>query len=174
MFPNSHYVQIEQIVARREADESGMCNSGLEARTAFAADLLSLTLAPGSLNASKGDRDVGDIQAAETSMLRDSLPPNGTCWWVAQTIRVKSKYGLSVDSEEKTAMQSILDGCADEQEFRPTLPVRSDWVLRTELLDALTGEADIQQCSDQVADTARLETAAGVVSAYLAELACLP
>ncbi len=174
VFPNFHYVQIEHIVARKEADESGMCSRGEEARTAFAADLLNLTLAPGSLNASKGDGDAHDIQEAEASLFRDNLTPHGRCWWAAQSVRVKSKYSLTVNSEEKAAMQSLLDACTDEQVYRPKLAARSDWMFRAEFLDALTDEDEIRPCSDQVVDTARLQTAAGVASPYLVEMACLP
>ena len=60
-FPNFHYVEIEHIVARKEADESGMCDRPIAEREDFAADLLNLTFAPGSLNASKGKRDAGEL-----------------------------------------------------------------------------------------------------------------
>ncbi|MDE0100827.1 MAG: hypothetical protein OXN89_00460 [Bryobacterales bacterium] len=51
IFPNFHYVQIEHIVARKEADESGLCDRPSEARAAFAGDLLNLTFAPGTRRA---------------------------------------------------------------------------------------------------------------------------
>ena len=173
VFPNYHYVQIEHIVARKEADESGLCNQGEETRSQFARDLLNLTLAPGSLNASKGDDDAHDMQAAETSLFRENLTDHGLCWWAAQTVRVKSKHQLSVDTEEKSSLQSILDSCSDSQVFRPKLPERSDWVLRTEFLDALSGEHTISSCSETVTDSAGVGSAAIAVSSHLSNIACV-
>ena len=82
-FPNFHYVKIEHIVARKEADESGMCNRTLTQRRQFAADLLNLTFSPGSLNASKGKLDAGELSSAEESLFRDSLTTEGKCFWAA-------------------------------------------------------------------------------------------
>ena len=174
VFPNYHYVQIEHIVARKEADESGMCYRGDSARTHFASDLLNLTLAPGSLNASKGDTDVHDVQSAETSLFRDSLTDHALCWWTAQTVRVKSKYRLSVDPDERAAMLSILNDCADASVFRPKLVEGSDWTFRAEFLDELAGEHAIPMCSEGAADAFRLRSAAIVVSSHLPNIACIP
>ena len=113
-FPNYRYVQIEHIVSRKEADESGLCARRIEARTAFATDALNLTLAPGSLNASKGDRDLHDVQSAETSLFRDSLTDHALCWWAAQTVRVKAKHRLSADAGERAALLSVLGSCAND------------------------------------------------------------
>ena len=174
VFPNFHYVQIEHIVSRAEADQSGMCARGIQVRTAFAADVLNLTLAPGSLNASKGDRDAHDIEVAGQSVFRDSLTPHARCWWVAQSIRVKDKYGLSVDAAERSAMRSIINGCTDAQVYRPTLPAGSDWMLRSEFLGALTGQRQIGLCADPVTDLAQLRLTAAIVSPYLPNMACVP
>lgn len=175
IFPNFHYVQIEHIVARKEADESELCDRPLEAREAFAGDLLNLTFAPGALNASKGDRDAHELMAAESSIFRDSLTPHAKCWWVAQSIRVKDKYGLSVDREEKATMQSILEDCDDEHVFRPVLASRADWVFRPEFLQALPVASRVPQCSaqDSVPTVERLQLASGLASPYVSEMACL-
>ena len=174
VFPNYHYVQIEHIVARKEADESGMCLWGEEARTNFATDPLNLTLAPGSLNASKGDRVVHDVQSADSSLFRDSLTDHGLCWWTAQTVRVKSKHWLTVDADEKAAMLAVLNACADEDVFRPMLAEGSEWAFRAEFLDELTGEREIPWCSEPAADAFRLRAAAIVVSSHLPSIACVP
>ena len=182
VFPNFHYVQIEHIVARKEADESGLCTRDEEARKAFAADLLNLTLAPGSLNASKGDSDAHDLETAEDSLFRDNLTDHGLCWWAAQTVRVKEKYGLSVDADEKSALRDILEDCTDEQVFRPTLSPGSEWVFRTEFLqelhssdmpDSSEGERSIPSCSDPVADASNLALAVSAADTYLSSIACI-
>lgn len=182
VFPNFHYVQIEHIVARKEADESGLCTRGEEARKEFAADLLNLTLAPGSLNASKGDSDAHDVETAEDSLFRDNLTEHGLCWWAAQTVRVKDSYGLSVDTDEGSALRDILEDCADEQVFRPTLSPGSEWVFRTEFLEELHasempdspgGERSIPGCSDPLADASRLPLAVSAADPYLSSMACV-
>lgn len=174
VFPNYHYVQIEHIVSRKEADESGLCDRGETVRTSFAADILNLTLAPGSLNASKGDRDIHDVQSAENSLFRDSLTDHARCWWAAQTVRVKSKHGLSVDSDEKAALRSVLNVCADEHVFRPRLAQGADWTFRPEFVDALTGELEIAACYETVENPAALHSSAMAVSSHLPNVACIP
>ncbi|MXY70854.1 MAG: DUF1524 domain-containing protein [Acidobacteriia bacterium] len=174
VFPNYHYVQIEHIVARKEADESGLCGMGETARSNFAADILNLTLAPGSLNASKGDRDFHDVQSAESSLFRDSLTDHALCWWAAQTVRVKSKHGLSVDSDEEAALRSVLNACADEHVFRPRLAQGADWSFRPEFVDALTGELEIAACYETVENPAALGASAMAVSSHLPNVACVP
>ena len=174
VFPNYHYVQIEHIVARKEADESGLCHKGTEKRKEFAADVLNLTFAPGSLNASKGDNDAHDLQTAESSLFRDSLTEHAKCWWVAQTIRVKSKYGLRVDTRERTALRTILNACRAEQVFRPQLPAGADWVFHPEFLEELNQEYEIGECSEPVEDQAQLVFATALVPHYLPETACIP
>ena len=173
VFPNYHYIQIEHIVARKEADESGLCSRTVEKRTEFATDLLNLTLAPGSLNASKGDNDAHDLETAETSLFRDNLTDHGLCWWAAQTVRVKSKYQLSADLDEKSSLQSILDSCTDPQVYRPRLAEGSDWVFRSEFLGTLSGEREIAPCQETITDVSRLSTAAMVVSPQLSSVACV-
>lgn len=174
VFPNYHYVQIEHIVARKEADESGLCSRGKESRTQFAKDLLNLTLAPGSLNASKGDDDAHDLETAERSLFRDHLTDHGLCWWAAQTVRVKSKYQLSVNMDEKSSLESILNSCSDSQVYRPKLAEGSDWVFRREFLNELTGGRSISSCSETVMDSSGLSSAVVAVSSHLSNVACIP
>ncbi len=174
VFPNFHYVQIEHIVARKEADVSGLCGRGEAERRAFAGDLLNLTLAPGSLNASKSDGDIHEIMSAETSVFRDSLTPDAKCWFAAQSIRVKDKYALTVDLEERNTLLEVLGECEEEQVHRPRLGDGSDWRFRSELLSALTLASDVQigQCATPVTDPTRLQSAADIVSTHLTEVAC--
>ena len=133
-FPNFNYVDVEHIVARGEADESGMCSRTVEERTDFAADLINLTFAPNSLNASKGKRDAGEIASAGRSKFRDTLTFAGKCFWAAQTVRVKSKYGLTVDAAEKTALAETLAECESSgiSPRRPQAPAGCGWAIRPE------------------------------------------
>lgn len=152
-FPNFDYVDVEHIVAREEADESGMCSRTLEDRKEFAADLINLTFAPNSLNASKGKRDAGEIASSEQSKFRDALTVAGKCFWAAQTVRVKSKYGLSVDAAEKTALDEILTECeaAGISSGRPQAPVGCGWAIRTEFALAVR-DADLAPTASCVED----------------------
>ena len=137
-FPNFHYVDIEHIVARKEADESGMCNRALDEREVFASDILNLTFAPTSLNASKGKLDAGDLESANQSLFRNALTDDGECFLAAQTVRVKSKYSLSVDLNERDALARILEECWSEQRpvGRPQAPSGCGWMIREEFAAA--------------------------------------
>ena len=143
-FPNFHYVEIEHIVARKEADESGMCDRPLAEREEFAVDLLNLTFAPGSLNASKGKLDASELSSAEQSLFRDALTAEGKCFWAAQTVRVKRKYNMTVDTRERDALDAILLDCETEQisAARPVAPVECDWTVRPEFAAAVSGTDD--------------------------------
>ncbi len=92
---------IEHITATSEAHDSGMCGRTREEKRTFARDLLNLTLATPSLNRhQKGARD-----AAEW------VPANNKCWFAATIIATKKKYSLSIDQDEKTALNQIISDC---------------------------------------------------------------
>ena len=168
-FPNYHYVDVEHVVSRKEADESGMCSQGLERRKAFAADTLNLTFAPGSLNSSKGKLDAGDIVSAESSLFRDELTDAGRCFWAAQTVRVKAKYLLAVDSAEKTELIRIFRACRSVS--RPQYPAACGWTLRPEYAAAAirANRAPGSYCSEpSVAQRWRAAVQ------YASDIACLP
>ena len=60
-FNSTRETDIEHIVARSEAHDSGLCRADSGTRTRFARDLLNLTLASPALNRSqKGSRDGAD------------------------------------------------------------------------------------------------------------------
>lgn len=171
-FPNYHYVDIEHIVARKEADESGMCNRPLTEREGFAVDLLNLTFAPGSLNASKGKLDAGDLSTAKQSLFREELTAEGKCFWAAQTVRVKSKYGLSVDVQERDALDEILTDCATEQALvgRPAAPAGCGWMVRPEFASAVAGTPNVPTASCSEEPTTQSWHAA---LQYADEIACI-
>lgn len=106
-------VDIDHMVARKEAHESGLCKATAEVRYEFANDLLNLTLSTPSVNRNeKSDKDAADW-----------LPQYNKCWYVFTVIQVKKKYKMSVDGDERDAMQEVLENCtADEIFLEPEKP----------------------------------------------------
>ena len=101
-FASTGETDIEHIVARSEAHDSGLCAADNATRRAFANDLLNLTLASPSLNRhQKIAKDVAEW-----------LPPLNQCWYVNQIVQVKRKYNLSMDQAEASRAQQILASCA--------------------------------------------------------------
>ena len=102
-FASTGETDIEHIVARSEAHDSGLCAADNATRRAFANDLLNLTLASPSLNRhQKIAKDVAEW-----------LPPLNQCWYVNQVVQVKRKYNLSMDQAEASRAQQILASCAN-------------------------------------------------------------
>ena len=86
---------IEHIVALSEAHDSGISNTN---RRAIASDLDNLTIADPTVNRSqKSDRDAADW-----------VPARHGAWFAEQVIRVKLKYGLSIDVAERDALELLL------------------------------------------------------------------
>ena len=93
---------IEHIVARSEAHDSGLCAATATVRSQFASDLLNLTLASPSVNRhQKSDHD-----AAEW------LPALNQCWYVERVVQVRLQYDLTIDPDEAQAIDQVLAGCA--------------------------------------------------------------
>ena len=92
---------IEHIVARSEAHDSGLCAADPGTWSEFASDLLNLTLASPSVNRhQKSDNDVAEW-----------LPDLNQCWYVERTLQVRREYGLTIDRAEADAADRILAGC---------------------------------------------------------------
>ena len=92
---------IEHIVARSEAHDSGLCAASAATRKKFASDLLNLTLASPSVNRhQKSDKDVAEW-----------LPRLNQCWYVDRTLQVRQKYNLTIDRREAEAAEQILAQC---------------------------------------------------------------
>ena len=101
-FDSDTETDIEHIIARSEAHDSGLCSADAGTRTQFARDLLNLTLASPSLNRSqKSDKD-----AAEW------MPERNQCWFAQTIVDVRLKYGLTIDQTEADAIDRMLAGCA--------------------------------------------------------------
>ncbi|MCY3905465.1 MAG: excalibur calcium-binding domain-containing protein [Caldilineaceae bacterium] len=107
-FNSTGETDIEHIVARSEAHDSGLCAADNSTRRAFANDLLNLTLASPGLNRhEKGAKD-----------LAEWLPTMNQCWYVNQVLLVKRKYGLSMDQAEALRARQVFATCANfEMQF---------------------------------------------------------
>ena len=112
-FASTSETDIEHIVARSEAHDSGLCAADAATRRQFAADLLNLTLASPAVNRShKSAKD-----AAEW------LPDLNHCWFAGRVVEVRQRYSLTIDPRERDVLEGILTGCAstsmDVYDFRP-------------------------------------------------------
>ena len=93
-------MDIEHIVARSEAHDSGLCSQP-DQWSVFASDPLNLTVGGEHVNRTlKRDKDAADW-----------LPDINVCWYVKTVIAVKQKYHLSVDDDERIALQEAEVNC---------------------------------------------------------------
>ncbi|MFF2408209.1 HNH endonuclease family protein [Streptomyces sp. NPDC058092] len=97
-------VDIDHMVPLAEAWRSGASNWTTTQRQAYANDLTrpQLIAVTDNVNQSKGDKDPAAW-----------LPPRTAyrCTYVRAWVHVKHYYNLAVDSAEKSALQSVLNGC---------------------------------------------------------------
>lgn len=108
---NSGSVDIDHVVALKNAWISGAQQLSQGQRQALANDPLNLISSDASANRSKGDRN-----AAEW------LPTNKgfRCQYVATQISVKAKYALAVTAAEKAAMATVLKTCPKQPAAKAT------------------------------------------------------
>ncbi len=100
-FANTRETDIEHIVARSEAHDSGLCATDPGTRRRFASDLLNLTLAEPGLNR----HDKRDHDAAGW------LPPTNRCWFANRVVEVRRKYDLTIDRNEADVLERLLSTC---------------------------------------------------------------
>lgn len=95
-------VQIDHVVALQNAWQSGAKHWDNSKRVQFGNDMYNLLAVDGPANQGKGSASAAYW-----------LPTNSVyrCDYVARQIGVKDKYGLTVTSQEKRAMLSVLHGC---------------------------------------------------------------
>lgn len=97
-------VDIDHVVPLAEAWRSGASSWTDTARQGLANDLTrpQLIAVTDNVNQSKGDRDPAEW-----------MPPSSSyaCTYVRMWVQVKHYYKLTVDSAEKSALQSTLSGC---------------------------------------------------------------
>ena len=97
-FAHTGQTDIEHMVAASEAHDSGLCAASSSVKAAFATDLLNLTLASPSVNRhQKSAKDVAEW-----------TPDLNACWFVARTLEVRRKYGLTIDRDEAEAAEAVL------------------------------------------------------------------
>ena len=102
LFESTRETDIEHIVARSEAHDSGLCAVDPATRERFASDLLNLTLASPTVNRhQKGAYDVAEW-----------LPDLNQCWYADRVVQVRLKYSLTVDQREADALDEVMAGCA--------------------------------------------------------------
>ena len=101
VFASTRETDIEHIVARSEAHDSGLCAVDLATRRHFSSDLLNLTLADPGLNRYvKRDHDATLW-----------MPPMNRCWFANRVVEVRRKYGLTIDQLEANALDNVLKFC---------------------------------------------------------------
>lgn len=93
-------VDIDHLVARKEAHDSGLCAADAQTKLNFSNDLENIALTNPSINRSKSARDPADW-----------LPEHNVCWYVWQHLHVKRKYQLTIDEAEKKAIEKVLQDC---------------------------------------------------------------
>ena len=100
-FNSRRETDIEHLVARSEAHDSGLCAADQATRKRFANDLRNLTLASPQVNRyQKNDKDAADW-----------MPQHNRCWFAAQVVKVRRAYDLSIDRREANALERILANC---------------------------------------------------------------
>nr|WP_243859791.1 HNH endonuclease family protein [Amycolatopsis arida] len=97
-------VDVDHVVALAEAWRSGASGWTTSRRESFANDLDSpqLIAVTDDVNQAKGDKDPTAWQPPRTSY---------RCTYGKMWIRVKHRWGLTVQSAEKTALQGMLNAC---------------------------------------------------------------
>ncbi len=92
---------IEHIVARSEAHDSGLCAADAATWSAFASDLLNFAPASSSVNRhQKVDKDAAEL-----------LSYLNQCWLVSRTIQLRHEYELTIDQAGADAIHRVLSGC---------------------------------------------------------------
>lgn len=112
---SSRSLDVDHLVALKEAWDSGAHSWTAAEREAFANDLgyeWSLRAVSASSNRSKSDRDPAEW--LPTASVR--------CEYVSRWMAVKYRWGLSVDARERSALVAVIDGVCGPRTL--TLPAR--------------------------------------------------
>ena len=108
-FDDARQTDIEHIVARSEAHDSGLCAADVATRRRFAADLANLTLASPEVNRyQKGAKDASAW-----------LPEQNRCWFANRIVDVRRRYGLTIDEREVDALEPLLATCQSGELVAP-------------------------------------------------------
>lgn len=101
--PAASGLHIDHVVALAEAWDSGARNWDSARRDRFADWQTNLVAVSASSNMSKSDRDAAEWKPATAS---------GRCVMAELVVTTKYEWSLSVDSAEKAALSSMLNGCS--------------------------------------------------------------
>ena len=105
VFHSKGDTDIEHVVARSEAHDSGLCRADAATKRAFSRDLLNLTLASPRVNRNhKGAKDAAEWQ-----------PDANQCWFAQTVVAVRRAYQLTIDRREADALDGILAGCSSTE-----------------------------------------------------------
>ena len=132
-FSSRRKTDIEHIVARSEAHDSGLCRADSATKRAFARDLLNLTLAAPAVNRCGRQGKCAHDAAGW-------LPPMNQCWFAGRVLDVRRKYRLTIDRREVAALERVLSGCGSTQMVfvnQPSTPNTPSRVRRPPSRDAL-------------------------------------
>ena len=102
---DSGRIDIDHVVPLAEAWDSGARSWTATQRQSYANDLgdyRTLVGVTDSVNQSKGDQDPAEW-----------MPTYDKCRYIREWVAVKLRWRLSVDSGEKTALQSLSSGCTN-------------------------------------------------------------
>ena len=90
---------------------------------------------PGLNRHQKSDMDIADWR-----------PPRDACWFAARVKAVKAKYGLTMDSRERQAVEAVLARCSPAERralavsIGPGRPRSSRWQAGEQKAHPLTGQ----------------------------------
>lgn len=115
VFESPTQTDIEHIVARSEAHDSGLCAADATTKRRFAADPHNLTLATPDTNRC-GPGGKCALDAA------DWLPPHNRCWFAARVWQVRHRYALTIDAREAAALEAVLSTCTSFDMLGPRPP----------------------------------------------------
>jgi len=104
-FNSTKKTDIEHIVARSEAHDSGLCSATDQTKRNFARDQLNLTLAHPDVNRCSKPNSKCDKDAT------DWMPDINQCWFAATVVAVRLKYNLTIDRHEANALERVLSNC---------------------------------------------------------------
>ena len=104
---------IDHIVSLKEAWRSGADEWSTSDKDTFADDMLNLTAVTASSNRSKGAKDASEWLPSEAS---------GKCYLLIRVIQVKTKWSLSIDQDEYTALKELTESCGPDIPDIPSPP----------------------------------------------------
>ena len=101
-FSSTRETDIEHIVARSEAHDSGLCNVA----PSTPAEICVRPAEPDSCESTDQPYQKIARDGAEW------LPDLNRCWFAGRVVRVRREYGLTINRREADALEAVLSGCS--------------------------------------------------------------